>query len=187
MTELIDIFNANHERIGVCDRASVHQQGLWHQTFHCWIVSYHDNAGYLLLQLRSAAKKDHPNMLDVTAAGHLAAGEQALDGLRELEEELGVFTEAGDLRYLGIKHDIMDRTHGVRNREFAHVYILRDDRPIEEYRLQEDEVSGLVEVSIEDGLALFAGYTMAELAEAYCLPYIVPEPQEERARYTITP
>jgi hypothetical protein len=95
-------------------------------------------------------------MLDVTAAGHLAAGEQALDGLRELEEELGVFTEAGDLRYLGIKHDIMDRTHGVRNREFAHVYILRDDRPIEEYRLQE-EVSGLVEVSIEDGLALFAG------------------------------
>ncbi len=187
MTELIDIFNANHERIGVCDQASVHRQGLWHQTFHCWIVSCHDDAGYLLLQLRSATKKDHPNTLDVTAAGHLAAGEQALDGLRELEEELGVFTEAGDLRYLGIKHDIMDRTHGVRNREFAHVYILRDDRPIEEYRLQEDEVSGLVEVSIEDGLALFAGYTMAELAEAYCLPYIVPEPQEERARYTITP
>jgi hypothetical protein len=77
--------------------------------------------------------------------------------LRELEEELGVFTAAGSLRYLGIKHDIMDGASGVRNREFAHVYILRDDRPIEEYRLQKEEVSGLVEVTIEDGLALFAG------------------------------
>ena len=32
-----------------------------------------------------------------------------------------------------------------------------------------------------------AGYTMAGLAEAYNLPYIVPEPQEEQARHAVTP
>jgi len=31
------------------------------------------------------------------------------------------------------------------------------------------------------------GYTMAELAEASGLPYIIPQPQEERAPYTVTP
>jgi hypothetical protein len=35
-------FNEKYEqmvRIGEATRQSVHTQGLWHQTFHCWIVS----------------------------------------------------------------------------------------------------------------------------------------------------
>ncbi|WP_203702578.1 NUDIX hydrolase [Asanoa iriomotensis] len=156
---MIDIFDGNHQPIGTFERVAAHKQGLWHHTFHCWIVGRApaESEGFVVLQLRSPSKKNYPNMLDITAAGHLEAGETPEDGVREIEEELGVAVESGSLLYLGIKHDVMDENNGVRNREFSHVYLLRDDRPIDQYRLSEEEVSGLVRISIADGLALFSG------------------------------
>jgi ADP-ribose pyrophosphatase YjhB (NUDIX family) len=96
-------------------------------------------------------------MLDITAAGHLQAGETPEDGLREIEEELGVRTSSESLVSLGIKHDVMDEPGGVRNREFSHVFLLRDDRELSGYSLAEEEVAGLVEMNIADGLSLFSG------------------------------
>lgn len=159
MSEKIDVFDANYNRIGSMDRMAVHKQGLWHHTFHCWIVREGNRTDddVLLFQLRSAKKKNYPNMLDITGAGHLLSGETPLDGIREVEEELGLeLTEENDLKYLGIKHDIMDESNGVRNREFAHVYIAREKRNLFQYRLQASEVSGLVEVPINLGIALFS-------------------------------
>lgn len=166
MSELIDIFDGNYQHIGAFERVAAHQQCLWHHTFHCWVVADRPSQGAVLFQLRSPAKRSHPDLLDITAAGHLQSGETALDGLRELEEELGVRASSDNLVPLGIKHDVMDEPSGVRNREFAHVYFLRDDRPIEQYRLDEAEVAGLVEVGISDGLALFSGETTSVQARA---------------------
>lgn len=163
MPEIIDIFDGNHSLIGQFERVAAHQQGLWHQTFHCWICGKRGDKSFVLLQLRSMSKKNYPNMLDITAAGHLESGESPLGGIRELDEELGVNVHPRNLVSLGIKHDIMDEPGGVRNREFSHVFLLRDDREMEHYRLQESEVSGLVEMQIADGLELFGG--QAEKAE----------------------
>jgi isopentenyldiphosphate isomerase len=160
MTEIIDIFDGNHKLIGQFDRVEAHKQGLWHQTFHCWIVgtSVADPVDrFVVLQLRSSSKKNYPNMLDITAAGHLEAGETPEQGIREIEEELGAVVESASLVRLGIKHDVMDEQSGIRNREFSHVYLLRDNRPLDQYRLSEHEVSGLVQVNVDDGLALFSG------------------------------
>lgn len=157
MTEVIDIFDANYKHVGESERLAAHQQGLWHHTFHCWIVGKRDDVGYVLLQLRAPTKKNYPDMLDITAAGHLQAGERPEDGVREIEEELGVEVRQENLVRLGIKHDIMDEPNGVQNREFSHVYLLRDDRDIVDYRLDKSEVSGLVEMGIDDGLDLFSG------------------------------
>jgi isopentenyldiphosphate isomerase len=157
VSEIIDIFDGNHCHIGEFERVAAHQLGLWHQTFHCWLVNGRSDTGSVVLQLRAPTKKNYPDMLDITAAGHLQAGESPVDGLRELEEELGVVVSPDRLVSLGIKHDIMDEPGGVRNREFAHVYLLRDDRQLDQYTLAEDEVSGLVEIEISEGLALFAG------------------------------
>jgi isopentenyldiphosphate isomerase len=154
---MIDVFDGNHNLLGSLERIAVHQQGLWHQTFHCWIVGERSGFPFVLLQLRSKHKKNYPDFLDITAAGHLEAGEEPLQGIRELEEELGVTVNSGVLKSLGIKHDIGDEANGIRNREFAHVFFLRDDREMTSYHLQEDEVSGLVEVGIADGLRLFSG------------------------------
>jgi isopentenyldiphosphate isomerase len=157
MAEVIDIFDGNQRPVGRSDRVTAHRQGLWHQTFHCWIVGEREGRPFVLLQLRSSAKRDHPDRLDITAAGHLAAGESRLDGVREIEEELGIAIAPGNLVSLGVKHDVMDGTEGDRTREFAHVHLLRDDRELTEYRLCPDEVAGLVEVPLRDGLDLFTG------------------------------
>lgn len=153
MAEIIDVFDANHVKIGEFERKAAHQQGLWHQTFHCWIV----RGNRVLLQLRSPHKANYPDMLDISAAGHLAAGEEPIEGLREIEEELGLDIHANELKYLGIKHDVMDEPSGVRNREFAHVYLLRNETPIGDLRLDANEVSGVADIEIDDLIALFAG------------------------------
>ena len=58
---------------------------------------------YLLLQRRAATKDTWPGYLDVTAAGHLASGEETVDGLREVEEELGLRIEPERLVPLGTR------------------------------------------------------------------------------------
>ena len=156
MQEIIDIFDGNYDHIGQFERRAAEKQGLWHHTFHCWIVSNRGDTGTVVLQLRSQSKKNYPNMLDITAAGHLQAGESPIDGLREIEEELGTRPTAESLVPLGIKHDVMDEPGGVRNREFSHVYLLRDDRSLEQYTLDESEVTGLVDMPIGPGLRLFS-------------------------------
>lgn len=153
MAEMIDIFDGNHRLIGSFERKAAHVQGLWHQTFHCWIT-WKDT---VILQLRAPTKANYPNMLDISAAGHLEAGETPLDGVREIEEELGIRVAPERLRYLGIKHDVMDEANGVRNREFAHVYLLESADDMHSMRLAPDEVSGLVQIRIVDMLALFSG------------------------------
>lgn len=158
MGEMIDVFDGNYTHIGVFERNAAHRQGLWHQTCHFWIVRSDDTGQYMLLQLRSKEKRNYPDMLDITAAGHLLAGETPNEGVRELQEEIGLNIEDLEtLKYLGIKHDVMDEPNGVRNREFAHIYLAREDRKIEQYQLQESEVSGLVQVPLGEGIELFNG------------------------------
>jgi len=154
--ELLDIFDAQMKHIGTAERNEVHTKGYWHKTFHCWIVRNDNGKGKVIFQIRDKAKDDEPNKLDITAAGHLEAGETPEDGLRELREELGVDINYNKLHFLGIRINASETDNKI-NKEFAHVYMFRDDRVLEEYKLQENEVSGLVEMNIDDGLKLCAG------------------------------
>ena len=58
---------------------------------------------------------------------------------------------------LGIRIDAQDEASGSRNREFAHVFLYRDDRPLLDYALQQEEVSALLAIPIKQGLALLFG------------------------------
>src|SRR4051794_1911294 len=104
--ELLDVFDDNMELIRKAPRAEVHAKGLWHQTFHCWIVRAAHDGQYVLFQRRGPTKKVFPNTLDITAAGHLQSGETVEDGIREVNEELGISARYGDLIPLGIKFDV---------------------------------------------------------------------------------
>jgi isopentenyldiphosphate isomerase len=158
--EVLDVYDDNMRRLGTETRAAVHERGLWHRTFHCWIVAERRGARSVLFQLRGPHREVFPGMLDITAAGHLTAGESAEDGVRELEEELGVRADLGSLQALGTRCDVAI-VGDVVNREFCHTYLLRDSRPIGDYVPREDEVAGLVEVELNDGLRLFSGETDA--------------------------
>lgn len=83
--ELIEIYNGNNEPLGIEKmKSEAHRNGLWHRASHIWI---YNSAGEILLQLRAENKELYPNMWDISAAGHISAGEEPIiSALREMEE-----------------------------------------------------------------------------------------------------
>jgi isopentenyldiphosphate isomerase len=112
----------------------------------------------LVFQKRSDNKEFLPGLYDISAAGHLAAGEKAIQGVREIEEELGIQVSEADLISSGYRVDALKQDTFI-NKEFPEVFYLFDDRVLTEYTLQEDELSGLIEIPVEDCLKLFSDQT----------------------------
>jgi isopentenyldiphosphate isomerase len=152
--EIVDIFNENMELIGTAPRSEAHEKGLWHHSFHCWVIRKKGEEHFVLFQKRGAHKKLYPDTLDITAAGHIVSGETPEEGIRELNEELGIEVTIEKLIYLGIRCDVA-KIGNVVNREFCHTYLFECDKELDEYKLQLDEVAGLVEINVKDGLKLF--------------------------------
>ena len=156
--EYFDVFDANGEKTGIAVRAEVHRLGLWHQTFHCWVLAYQEEKGWsVLMQLRQWDKDVFPNLLDISCAGHLQAGEKVADGVRELEEELGLAVTFERLHPCGVmaaEHLLSDT---LIDREFCHVFLLREDRSCGEYAYQKSEISGLFHIPLEEFRWLITG------------------------------
>ena len=173
--EYITILDQQMRPIGTKSRAQVHQQGLWHKTFHCWFFREEHEQRYLLFQRRSPQKDTFANLLDVTAAGHLQANETVADGVREIQEELGVEVPFHHLQSLGIIPEEF-LLPGIINREFHHVYLYQYQQPIEYMRMQEAEVSGMSQVEIDEFDRLIRGETQTIEGLLYAT-------QEERPHY----
>lgn len=157
MDERIDVLDELGRFTGeIAWKSEAHRLGLWHRCFHCWIFGSDSAGPYLLVQRRAAAKDTWPGYLDVTAAGHLAAGEEPLDGLRELEEELGLRVSPDSLIPLGTRRAEQEIPVG-RDREFHEVYLLRDATPARDLRLQREEVASVVRISLEAAEGLRPG------------------------------
>lgn len=141
--ELLNIFDEKGEKIGMASRKEVHKLGHWHETLHCWFISRDDDKDYLYFQKRSDAKKDYPNLLDITAAGHILAHETVKDGIREVKEELGIDVSIEELISLGIikycvtKEDFIDK-------ENANVFLYKSQKEFDDFTLQTEEVAGIV-------------------------------------------
>jgi isopentenyldiphosphate isomerase len=153
--ELLDIVDEWGRPTGeIVPKGEAHRLGLWHRCFHCWIYGSDPAGSYLLLQRRAAAKDTWPNYLDVTAAGHLAAGEATLDGLREVEEELGLRVAPERLIPLGTRK-IEQEIPGGRDREFHEVFLVFDATPPGDLRLQEEEVNAVFRLYLDDVPTLY--------------------------------
>ena len=139
--EMITIVDEQRHPIGVKSRDEVHKEGDWHETFHCWFLQRDKETDYIYFQLRSPEKKDFPNLLDITAAGHILAHETVADGVREIHEELGIEVQMADLAPVGIIKDCLVTDRFI-DREFSHVYIYKlKETPA--FHLQKEEVSGI--------------------------------------------
>ncbi|MGG0174491.1 NUDIX hydrolase [Gottfriedia acidiceleris] len=141
--ELLKIFDESGNHIGEASRSEVHNKGLWHETFHCWLLSIEEEKASIYFQIRSHLKKDYPNLFDITAAGHLLSTETVQDGLREVKEELGIEVKMKDVIPLGIiKNSIILET--INDHELSHVFLLKSNKPFTDFNLQKEEVSGIV-------------------------------------------
>jgi isopentenyldiphosphate isomerase len=152
--EWLDVFDATGEMVGSLPRSDAHARGLWHQVFHCLVIRS-EEPGRVLLQRRKRSARAFPGMLDISVAGHLSAGEQPLDGVREIREELGLTIDPARLVAMGERRFDDEAGEG-HNREIAHVYVLVDDTPLEELQLDPGEVDGFVEMTTEDLIRMSA-------------------------------
>ncbi|MFD1427438.1 isopentenyldiphosphate isomerase [Kroppenstedtia sanguinis] len=166
MAEILDIMGPDLRVIGVADRERVHQEGLWHHTFDCWLYRRVEGKIYPLFQLRHPSKKAHPQQLDITAAGHLQSGESRKDGVRELEEELGISLQAEELTYLGVHREEM-QGEGWIDREYRHVHLHLFRGSWEDFRLQPTEVSGLFEAELSEVVQLMEGKRSTALFQGF--------------------
>lgn len=136
-------------------RDRVHQDGDWHAAIHIWVAR---PGGHVLLQRRGRDKDLEPLRLDVSVGGHPRAGETVLDAAREAEEELGLVLRPGQLAYLGTfrsQRSYPELEPPIHDREFRDVYVVADDRPLEQYVLDPVEVDTVYEVPLGRAMALF--------------------------------
>ena len=164
--ELLKIFDQNRNSIGVATRKDVHRLGYWHEAFHCWFGSNESGNDYIYLQIRSENKKDYPNLIDITAAGHLLATETVEDGVREIKEELGIEVDYSELISLGTIHYSVKRDNFIDN-EIAHVFLYMSEHKFTDYRLQKEEVSGIVRAKLIDFSQLWTGEKSDVLIEGF--------------------
>jgi isopentenyldiphosphate isomerase len=158
-SEPFDIITANGKPTGqVKSRAEVHRDGDWHRAIHVWVAGVDDrSAAFLTLQRRSPDKDTWPGRFDATVGGHYRAGESLAEALREVEEEIGIIPNLNDLRPLGVRVCANEAQPGIVDREIQDVFLLRDDRPLENFRPNPAELAALIRFPLQALVPFLAG------------------------------
>lgn len=148
--EYLDTYNEDGTPTGRKKlRAEVHRDGDWHKTIHAWIMN---SKGELLIQLRDPAKETSPSKWDISIAGHISAGSDAIETLvREADEELGLEIRSEDAAYLfTVRQQRSEPERSLVNNELQDVFLIRRDVDIETLRFQDDEVSAVRWIAPEE-------------------------------------
>lgn len=87
-TEMVEIVDRFDRTLLIMPKSEAHRQSLFHRSV---FVLVFNPAGKLYLQKRGPKKALYPGRFDLSATGHVKAGESRYDAaLRELFEELGL-------------------------------------------------------------------------------------------------
>ena len=157
MDEYIDIVTETGEPTGtIALKSEAHKKGWWHNTIHLWLYTA---KGEILLQQRSHKKDIFPLLWDVSAAGHIDAGESFESAaIRETHEELGLLLDSKHLTKIGIHKHVSTYANGsIQDNEFHHVFIAELKVMIEKLTPQEEEVEALKLVTFDEFRRLLKG------------------------------
>lgn len=121
-------------------KPDVHRDGDWHAAAHVWILNKH---GQILVQRRSPAKENWPNLWDVSVAGHISAGEEPVEAaLREAQEELGVTLVPDECRYLfTIAEQVVLKNGNYIDNEHHYVFLVEKDLGVRDLKFNDGEVA----------------------------------------------
>ena len=142
--ELVDLYDENRVPLGrVAERHAKKAPGEYRMVVHVCIFN---NQGQLLIQRRSAEKTVWPELWDVSIGGGVDAGETSRQGAeREVLEELGY-----DLDLTGLRPAVTVNFEG----GFDDFFVVTRDLDIRDLRLQQEEVSDVRWVTLEDAMAM---------------------------------
>ncbi len=111
-SEYVEVVDSKNRPLMVLTRAEAHRQGLFHRSV---LVLVYDSGNRLLIQKRHHLKKIYPGRWDLSATGHVLAGESAVDAAyRELEEEVGIIPS---------RIRLVTTINGRRETNFKYVYL----------------------------------------------------------------
>lgn len=135
-------------------RGESYKKGIAHEGVHLWIIRSGVYPYEILFQQRSPHKELFPGCLDITVGGHVPFGLQGNKIQKEAMEELGISPSDADMTDLGyIRYEEINSEYV--HREFQHVYIMRDDRPLDSYAFNDGEVTGICSVPADYLKSLF--------------------------------
>jgi isopentenyldiphosphate isomerase len=126
-------------------RGESYRTGTPHEGVHLWIVRKAGDDVELLFQHRAKDKALYPDCLDITVGGHVTFGQTEGKIRKEAMEEIGISLDESELVDLGYCR-FEEKTADYHHREFQHVYLLADRRPLDNYRFNDGEVIGLYAV-----------------------------------------
>lgn len=148
MGEYLEILDENGNKTGKIKlRSEVHKDGDWHKTVHIWLFNK-DNE--VLLQRRCPEKDSFPNMLDLSAGGHIIAGDTSISGaIREVKEELGITIKEKDLIFIKtLKHSLNYKDDFINN-QFEDIYIINKNIELDEITYQKEEISEVIFIAVD--------------------------------------
>lgn len=146
--ERIDVLSRWLEPLGITKtKREVHRDGDWHRAAHLWVVTPDRR---VVLQQRALSKENHPGLWDVSTAGHLSAGESAVEAIiREAFEELGLDVVPHDLQLLGTCREQFVLNDGKYiDNEVHEVFVV--EREVAELPFGRDEVMDVALVPIDE-------------------------------------
>ena len=148
MDEMVDVltetgkFTDNVEIKQLC-----HKKGLWHKAVAVFIIN---SKKQVLLQKRSKNKKMWPDMWDISAGGHVLAGEFGFQAIiREIKEELGLSVKKEEIIFIGCSTSI-NKKGDILNKHFNEYYIVTKDIDEKNLSLQKEEVSEVKWINKEE-------------------------------------
>jgi isopentenyl-diphosphate Delta-isomerase len=145
--ELIDVLTPDGQHTGIRKpKSAIHRDGDWHRAAHVWILA---PDGRFLVQRRSLRKENNPGLWDVSAAGHLSAGESAREAaVRETFEELGLSLSPHDLKFITtLRQSSTLNNDTYFDNEFHEIFIVQRDVDDASLKLDPEEVAEVKWVS----------------------------------------
>lgn len=126
-------------------RGESYLKGLPHEGVHLWIVRETSGTAEILFQHRAKNKALYPDCLDITVGGHVPFGLKQNKIQKEAMEEIGISPDDSELIDLGYMR-FEEKTDTYHHREFQHVYLMKNQLPLDNYRFTDGEVIGLYSV-----------------------------------------
>lgn len=139
MAELCDIYDVNGNKTGeVFFRGEALKKGQYQLATNVWIINSNLE---ILIQKRSKLKRSYPDIWAIHG-GCVSSGENSLEAcVREAYEEIGIILNPKDMKLL---------TRIVGKKVIMDNYIVVQEFNISSAVLQEEEVSGIKWVSLEE-------------------------------------
>jgi len=148
--EYLDILDIKGNRTGnTKSKEEVHRNGDWHAAAHVWIINSKDE---LLIQKKSQFKTTNQGKWDISAAGHLSAGEEPLEAaIRETKEELGITVGKEELKHvLTYKRQVTHNNGTFINNGFQYVFLVKKDLNLSKIRFNKKEISEIKFITLSN-------------------------------------